>query len=163
MIVVANASALIGLSAIDRLDLLQARFPNGILIPDAVWHEVVEAGEGRPGAQAVRAAGWIRRQVVGNRAWVRLLRTELDEGEAEAIVLASELGAGMVLLDERDARRLAERVGLRVLGTVGILVWARRVGRIESLRAELDALEGRGRFRLSRTLRERALREVGEA
>ena len=163
MIAVANASVLIGLSAIDRLALLQVRFPDGIVIPDAVWQEVVEAGGSRPGAQAVRAAAWIHRQAAGNRAWIRLLRTELDEGEAEAIVLASERNADVVLLDERDARRLAERIGLRVLGTVGILVWARRVGQIASLRAELDALEGRGRFRLSKTLRERAPREAGEA
>ena len=78
-------------------------------------------------------------------------------------MLASELSAGVVLLDERDARRLAERIGLRVLGTVGVLVWARRVGQIASLRVELDALAGRGRFRLSQVLRDRALREVGEA
>jgi predicted nucleic acid-binding protein len=163
MIAVANASVLIGLSAIDRLALLQARFPDGIVIPDAVWREVVEAGGSRPGAHAVRVAPWIRRQAAGNLAWVRLLRTELDEGEAETIVLASELGAGVVLLDERDARRLAERIGLRVLGTVGILVWARRVGQIASLRVELDALTGRGRFWLSQVLRDRALREVGES
>jgi len=147
MIAVANASVLIGLSAIDRLALLLARFPGG----------------SRPGAHAVRGAPWIRRQAAGNPGWVRLLRTELDEGEAETIVLASELSAGVVLLDERDARRLAERIGLRVLGTVGILVWARRVGQIASLRVELDALAGRGRFRLSQVLRDRALREVGEA
>jgi len=100
---------------------------------------------------------------VPNPAWVRLLRAELDEGEAEAIVLAYEMGAGVVLLDERDARRTAERMGLRVLGTVGILVWAKRTGRVESLRADLDALVGRGRFRLSQALRDRALREAGEA
>jgi predicted nucleic acid-binding protein len=86
----------------------------------------------------------------------------LDEGEAEAIALASELGARVVLLDERDARRMAERIGLRVLGTVGVLVWAKRAGHIASLSAELDALEGRGRFRLSKALRERVLREVDE-
>jgi hypothetical protein len=111
MIAVANASVLIGLSAIDRLALLQARFPDGIVIPDAVWREVVEAGGSRPGAHAVRVAPWIRRQTAGNLAWVRLLRTELDEGEAETIVLASEVGAGVVLLDERDARRLASGSG----------------------------------------------------
>ncbi len=49
MIAVANASVLIGLSAIDRLALLQAQFPSGIVIPDAVWREVVEAGGDRPG------------------------------------------------------------------------------------------------------------------
>ena len=163
MIVVANASVLIGLSAIERLSLLQARFPDGIGVPEAVWREVVEGGGDRPGAHAVHTAGWIHRRPVQNSAWVRLLRAELDEGEAEAIVLAYEMGAGVVLLDERDARRTAERMGLRVLGTVGILVWAKRTGRVESLRTDLDALVGRGRFRLSQALRDRALREAGEA
>ena len=96
------------------------------------------------------------------REIAQLLEMELEEGEAEAIALAHEVGAEVVLLDERDARRAAKQLGLRVLGTVGILVWARRVGSLASLREALDALRTQARFRISRTLYEQALSEVGE-
>ena len=79
-----------------------------------------------------------------------------------AIALAHEIGAEVVLLDERDARRAAKQLGLRVLGTIGILMWGRRVGRLASLREALDALRAQARFRISRTLYEEALEEVGE-
>jgi len=160
--VVANASILIGLSSIGRLALLHKRFPDGVLIPPAVWKEVVEQGGERPGAREVVEANWITVRDVTAREIVQLLQMELEEGEAEAIALAHEVGAEIVLLDERDARRAAKQLGLRVLGTVGILLWARRVGKLASLRQALDALQTRAKFRISRTLYERALSEVGE-
>ena len=93
---------------------------------------------------------------------VTLLRSELDAGEAEAIALAQEVKADVVLLDERDARRVAMRLGLNVLGTVGLLIEAKRAGRLSSVREQLDALQNQAKFRLSRRLYERALRESGE-
>jgi uncharacterized protein len=53
-------------------------------------------------------------------------------------------------------------IGLKVLGTVGVLIWAKKVGKLESLKEELNALRGHGRFRIGREIYERALREVGE-
>lgn len=94
---------------------------------------------------------------------VALLRAEVDEGEAEAVALARERQIPVVLLDERDARRVAQRLSLQVLGTVGILVWARRVGTVVSLRDQLDSLQSRGRFHLSESVCQEALRAVGEA
>ena len=91
-----------------------------------------------------------------------VLRAELDEGEAEAIALCREAKAGTVLLDEKDARRAARRLGLTVLGTVGILIWARRTGRIARMSDQLSALQTRGKFRLSSAVCEEALRAVGE-
>lgn len=72
------------------------------------------------------------------------------------------MGAGIILLDERDARRAAKRMNLKVLGTVGILIWAKRVGKVQSLKEELNALRHQGRFRIGRRIFDRALREVGE-
>lgn len=162
MNIVSNASVLIGLSSIGRLSLLLERFPQGILIPEAVRREVVEEGEGRPGASEISEAKWIGVQKVGDRRIVDLLRTELDEGEAEAIVLAHEVGAKIILLDERDARRAAKRMNLKVLGTVGVLIWARKVGKLMTLKEQLDALREHGKFHISHAIYERALREVGE-
>jgi len=159
---VSDSSVLIALSSIGQLALLQHRFPQGVLIPEAVWREVVEAGGDRPGAQEVRAAGWIQRRTVEDQDYVRLLVTELDEGEAEAVVLARREGANVVLLDEKEARRVAGRLGLPVLGTVGLLIWARRRGLISSLGILLKALQEQGGFRLSRELCLEALHRVGE-
>lgn len=162
MKVVANSSVLIALSAIGRLSLLLERFPDGLLIPDAVWREVVETGRGRPGAPEVREASWIQRRAVRDWDYVRLLCTELDAGEAEAIALARQEQADVVLLDEKEARRVARRLGMRVLGTVGLLIWARQQGLIQNLREELQTLQERGGFRLSQEIYLAALREVGE-
>jgi len=159
---VADASVLIGLSSVGLLSLLHERFPEGVLIPPAVWREVVEQGGERPGAREVAETDWIIVHEVTTRQLVQLLEIELEEGEAEAITLASEVGAEVILLDERDARQVARRLGLRVLGTVGILIWAKRTRKITSLREALDALQTQAKFRIGKALYERALREVGE-
>jgi len=98
------------------------------LVPKAVWREVVEEGKGQPGAQEVANAGWIEVAEVKNRAVGEVLLAHLDRGEAEVIALAQERQADLVLLDEKEAREFAERLGLRVLGTLGLLVWAKREG-----------------------------------
>ena len=163
MSAVANSSVLIALSTIDQLALLPRRFPEGIAIPRAVWREVVETGEGQPGAEEVANSSWITVRDVKNTGLVSLLTWELDDGEAEAIALCQELGSDVLVLDEKDARRTARRLGLKVLGTVGLLIWAKRTGLLAtSLREQLDALRDQGRFRLSQTVYAEALRAVGE-
>ncbi len=162
MKVVSNSSALIGLSSIGKLSLLRERFQGGILIPTAVWREVVDEGAGRPGAREVSSANWIRVQNVEDRQIVRLLQGELDEGEAEAIALARQVNAKLILLDELNARRIAQRMNHYILGTIGILAWAKTTGKIDSLWEQLTALREQGKFRISQTLFERVLREAGE-
>ncbi len=146
MKVVCNSSVLISLSMIGQLELIHQRFPAG------VWREVVEDGQGRSGAQQVAAASWIEVSNVADSALVSLLKANLDAGEAEAIVLAKEQRADVVLLDEKDARVQAGKLGLSVLGTVGILIWAKRAHLIPNFRSLLDDLQRVGKFRLSRPL-----------
>lgn len=105
MKIVSNALVLIGLSSIGKLFVIRERFPQGILIPQAVRREVVDEGEGRPGSREISESEWIRVEKVSDARVVDLLHTELDRGEAEAIALAREVGASIILLDERDARR----------------------------------------------------------
>lgn len=162
MNVVANSSVLIAFSRIKQLDLLHCRFPEGIFIPEAVWREVVEGGKGKPGAREVSLASWIKVGRAEDERLVSLLRMELDEGEAEAIVLAYELGAELILLDEKAARRVARKLGLSVLGTVGILIWAKKAGWVSSLKECLDILQKEGKFRISSHVYNEALRSVGE-
>ncbi|MFH1742478.1 MAG: DUF3368 domain-containing protein [bacterium] len=159
---IANSSVLIALSTIHREGLLIQRFPEGILVPRSVWHEVVEQGSGQKGADRISAAPWITVLDVKDTELVSFLRLYIDQGEAEAIALFREEKAEVLLLDEKDARRVARHNGIPVLGTVGILIWAKRNGLIDSLSAELDALQEQGNFRLSQQVCQEALRTVGE-
>jgi predicted nucleic acid-binding protein len=164
MTVVSDTSVLIHLARIDRFGLLQRLYAE-ITVPDAVWQETVIEGEGRPGApelEAARTAGWVEvvsvRTDSGTR---RLLRQELDAGEADALTLADKIGAELVLLDESVARRRAKGLGLRKTGTVGILLRAKREGMIDELRPELDELRATS-FWIDETLYQRVLETVGE-
>jgi len=86
----------------------------GFRIPRAVYDEVVNAGKGRAGNIEVASADWIHCHQVSNSDIVVFLRTSLDAGEAEAIVLTREIGADLVLLDDRDSRNTAESVGMEL-------------------------------------------------
>ncbi len=160
-IVVSDSSPLIHLSQIGRLNLLKEFFGE-LLIPPAVYREVVVEGRGRPGSREVEEASWIRVVEIRNKHLKRVLQLLLDEGEAEAIALALEVNASLVLLDDREARLQAKRLGLRVTGTLGILLRAKKLGLIESLREELSKLKETG-FRISKNLEEEILRAAGES
>ena len=92
----------------------------------------------------------------------KILQLLLDEGEAEAIVLALEANVSLVLLDDREARLQAKRLEFRVVGTLGILLRAKKLGLIKSLREELNKLKETG-FRISESLEEEALKAAGES
>ena len=160
MIVVSDSSPLIALAAAGHLVLLRDLYGH-VLIPDAVRREVTEAGPALPGAEAVREAAWIERASVEDRALVTLLRQDVDAGEAEAIALALERGADLVLLDERLARRRAEALGLPYAGVVGVLIEAKAQGRLAAVGPVLDALRASG-FWLGEAVYRRALAIAGE-
>jgi len=163
--VISDSSTLIHLAAIDRLDLLQTFFQR-VTIPPAVWREVVEEGGGRAGAAEVaqaRQAGWISLAEPTDSALLRLLKRDLDDGEAEAISLSLEQGAALLLVDETDAREIADLYDLPKTGAVGLLIRAKKEGLIKLLGPELDKLLHRGGFWIGEALYHRALEAVGEA
>jgi len=143
MIVVANAGPLIALAGIGRIDLLKFLFEQ-IHIPTAVRDEVFSSQSGRPGAAEVATAGWVRVESVRDTTAVRILRERLDRGESEAIVLAIELSADLLLIDEARGRRIAEARGLNKTGTLGTLVMAKKRGLISNITPLLDELLARG-------------------
>lgn len=162
MIVVSNTSPLTSLAAIGQFDLLH-RLYGQVHIPEGVWLELSAEGRRWPGCDEVAAAQWIECRTVQNGSLVTALRRDLDRGEAEAIALALELQAGLVLLDEREGRRAAQRLGLRVLGVVGILLEAKARGKIKAVRPCLDDLRQTAGFFLDDVLYARALFLAGEA
>ena len=162
MSIVSNASPLINLARIGRLDLLRQLYGE-LSIPEAVWHEVVVQGSGQPGADEVKAATWITMQAVTNQALVRALQQELDAGEAEAIALALEGEAELLLMDEHLGRETARHLGLRYTGLIGVLIEAKRKGLIGAVKPLLDALRDIAGFRVRDALYECVLQDEGEA
>lgn len=156
MIVVSDSSPLVSLSAVGHLGLVRKLFGR-VLIPEVVYSEIVEHGAGRPGTREVAAATWIERHATSGRSLVALLKVDLDEGEDEAIALALEQDADVVLLDERRGRQRAEALGLRVTGAVGLLVEAKRQGHLAQVRPVLDALREEAGFWVSDRLYRRVL------
>ena len=161
MSVVSNASPLISLARIGKLDLLHQLYDE-LFIPEAVWHEVVIEGVGQPGADEVKAASWIKTQSVTNTPLVHALRQELDAGEAEAIVLTLETQAELLLMDERVGREVARHLGLRYTGLIGVLVEAKHKGVLSAVKPQLDELRNIAGFRISDALYVRVLQDEGE-
>lgn len=159
MRVVSNTSPLLNLAIIDRLDLVSQQL-GSVLIPTAVAHEL-KLEEERPGSRALRKAtdedGWIVLRQVGNETLCRALRLDLDHGEAEAIALALEAEADLVLIDEREGRRVAKSMGLKVTGLVGLLLQAYRQGQIPSIERELELLQEKAGFWLDSKLKNQIL------
>ena len=156
MVVVADTSPLIYLSRVGALNLLHDLFGE-VVEPRAVWVEVVEQRTAAPGLDALKSAEWLR---VVDREWPGV-DLGLDVGETAAILLAESLQADLLLIDERLGRRVAESRGLTVRGTLGVLVQARRAGRLPELRPLLETLVADG-FRISPGLIREALAAVGE-
>ncbi len=161
---ISDSSTLIHLAGIGRLELLK-EFYERILITPAVWKEVVEAGKERPGAREVKEAhksGWIEVITPSNESVVRLLERELHKGESEAIALGIERRPAVILLDELEARSVADVYGLRKTGVIGILIRAKLEGKVASLREELDRLRCEAGFWIGDELYWQALKVVAE-
>jgi predicted nucleic acid-binding protein len=143
--IISNASPLIALCSIERLQILKSLWKK-IVIPQAVYREVVEKGAGKTGAEVVASAcdEWIKVVTVKNLEEVRVLKTVLDEGEAEVIALGQELKAKLLLLDNREPRLFASGVNLNVIGTIGIVKLAWEKDLIDDPIIELQKLRFNG-------------------
>lgn len=160
MTIVSNSSPLIALSRIGQIELLPMLFGT-ILIPSAVYQEVVTQGIGQSGSKILQQASWLTVEAVADPGRVQYLLTTLDWGEAEALVLAQEQQARRLLLDEIKARALARQLGIPVIGTAGLLVLAKQRGHIAAVKPLLDALLA-NEFRLSSRVYQTALAQAGE-
>jgi len=163
MPVVSNTSPIMNLAIIGELSLLRDQFGE-VLIPGAVLEELRVKGN-LPGSQGVRdaiRAGWIRIEAVKQDPLVRAMQRDLDKGEAEAIALEMQVNAVWVLMDERDGRKAAKSMGLKVVGVLGILLKARREGRLRSLKQAMDRLREKAGFYVRADLYSTIIREWGK-
>ncbi len=147
--VVSNTSPLIVLSNTGELDLLRFLFGR-IAIPRGVAEEF---GEQLP--------EWIEVKDVQNQVVVSLLREKLHKGESEAIALAVELNAELVIIDDKTARNTASYLGLNVIGTAGLILLGKKKGYYKEIKPVVDNLTKKG-FRLSNDVMEQILKEAGE-
>jgi predicted nucleic acid-binding protein len=161
VIVVSNTTPLIGLAVVGQFDLLRQLFGR-IIIPEAVFAEAVLFGREQGGAkQEVTNADWIEVAAVSDRLAVDVLLDELDRGEAETIVLARELHADWVLMDEKKGRRKLVELKQNKVGTVGILLKGKQAGLLAEIGPYLEILRHQG-FSLSRRVVESALKQANE-
>lgn len=163
MIVISDTSVITNLAAIDQLQLLPQLYSQ-VSIPEAVYRELAEISPPVPGALEVQDALWLEVRQVTNRAIVERLQNEvrLDFGESEAIALALEVGADLLLIDERRGRAEADRLGVRITGLLGLLVEAKRKSLIVAVKPLMDALIVTSTFRVSLVLYNQILGLVDE-
>ncbi|VAW37668.1 hypothetical protein MNBD_CHLOROFLEXI01-2632 [hydrothermal vent metagenome] len=160
LVVISDATPLIALSKIKQLHYLADLFDT-IYVPQAVYDEITVSGKGRSGAQEIAQASWIIVRKIEDKSRVEYLLTQLDIGEAEAIVLAQEVNAGLLLVDERKARAVAQRLGFNVIGTVGLLLLLKEQGKISRIRPLLDKLRSLN-FRLSERVYNQVISQANE-
>ncbi|OIQ53429.1 DUF3368 domain-containing protein [Neomoorella thermoacetica] len=163
MKVIADTSMLIALSHLRQLGLAKKLWSK-VFIPEMVYEEVLCGGSGSPGVQEVESAvkaGWLTIQKVQSQREVAFLATILGPGESEVLVLGNELGADLLLIDEKKARRVAVQAGFEVLGVLGIINLAVSKGLIDrkGAPAMVDTLKNKG-FRLGEGLVEKFLKSL---
>jgi hypothetical protein len=154
--IVADSSPLIALARIGQLDLLHEIY-EAVVIPPAVEDEIERHPRGFEGSRPP----WIRLHWIENPSTVASFRNHLHRGESEVLALGVQLQLP-VLLDEADGRRVAFAAGLAVVGTLGVLILAKRQGMLERVDPEIARLHAEG-FRIGPGLIAEALRLAGEA
>jgi predicted nucleic acid-binding protein len=158
-LIIADASPLIGLAKIGRLQLIR-QLAREVWVPTAVWREIVECRPERSEVPVLKAAlaECVREP---DPKKFETFRLQADEGEAAALALAAQRPDALLLMDDQRGRRVAEREGFRYFGTLGFLLRAKREHLIESLSGEIDSLRSHGLYLDPLTIRQ-VLRAAGE-
>lgn len=162
MIVVSDTSPILNLARIGRLELLPQLYRQ-VLIPSAVFAELaVSERDPTPAIDPV-SMPWLIVAIAEDRNRVQELQKNLDAGEAEAIVLAIERRADLLLVDERRGRSTATAVGIAVTGLLGVVAKAEQAGLIDLAKPVLDHLIQIARFWIGPGLYKEVLAQLGEA
>lgn len=161
LLVVSNSSPIMNLAIIGQLHLIQELFGE-IIIPKEVWAELIIEGKGKSGTNEIEKAKWIKVVKAKNDSLVKTLTKDLDVGESAAIALAIERKANLLLLDETDARNLAEFYNLTKTGVLGILMRAKKRSLIKQIKPMLEKLRIQAHFWIKPDLYDAILSEMGE-
>ena len=161
MIVVSDTSPILNLARIDRLSILSALYPR-VLIPLGVDTELRKVPPGVVASINMARNSWLKVAPANDQEHVREIRTDLDLGEAEAIVLALERQADLLMVDERGGRRVATAMGLTVIGLLGVVAHAKQSGFIKKAKPVLDDLIHTARFWIGSELYSEVLARLNE-
>jgi predicted nucleic acid-binding protein len=145
MIIVSDTSVITNLYQIGQLDILEELFSE-IVIPQGVYEELEKLPEQKIQIDAIN---WITIREIKDEARYLQLRKTLDRGESESIVLAIELQADALLIDEKKGRKIARELGVEVTGLLGVLLEAKLEGIIEAIKPLMDDLIYQAEFRIS--------------
>lgn len=155
--VISNTTPVIALADIGQLDLLRKLYGK-IIIPTAVMEEI----QSEPARSLVlKSKDWIEVLPVSDKSNKSMYRARLHAGEVEVMILAQELNADLVLLDDNTAKKTAAYLGLHVAGTLGVLLFAKESGLIPKIAPVLSDLENDGFF-MSNTIKSLILKKAGE-
>jgi len=135
MKVVVNSTPIIALSFVNKLSILKDLFDE-VILPCSVFEEIAVAGKGKIGSKEVETADWLIILSPQQKEILPAFLLGLDKGELDVILLAREIGADLVLIDEKAGRKVAKALGLKVKGTLGLLLLAYRKGIINKTEAE---------------------------
>jgi uncharacterized protein len=161
LIVVSDTSPVLNLARIGRLELLPLLY-HQVLIPLTVHQELTTYQEDLPSGDDLASLPWLIVTSARDQKRVQELREDLDAGEAEAIVLAIERHADLLLVDERRGRRTATAAGLTVTGLLGVMARAKQAGLIDLAKPVLDELIHHARFWIGPELYAEVLAQLGE-
>ncbi|NES87667.1 MAG: DUF3368 domain-containing protein [Moorea sp. SIO2B7] len=148
MIIISNTSPINNLAEIGQLNILQNIY-NQIIIPKAVYNDLIHPGAGEIVINAVKNSDWIKVQSIQNQSMVKQLQNKINVGKAEAITLACEFNADQLIMDERLGRREAKGLGLNITGVLGVLVIAKNRNLITAVKPLIDDLIDNAVFRVS--------------
>jgi len=161
MIVVSDTSPISNLLMIGWLRILPEVYGK-VVIPDAVYEEVEALAQFGLSLHEFYTANWIERAMPTNMNAVSELLGNLDEGESEAIVLAEELDADFLLIDERLGWKAAQLRNIKTIGLLGTLVKAKEMGIVPAVKPLIDALREKAKFRMGEALVQHVLTIAGE-
>ncbi|MBT1708775.1 DUF3368 domain-containing protein [Fulvivirgaceae bacterium PWU5] len=148
-VVISDASCLIILDKINKIEILSDLYQNIITTPEVAK----EFGKSLP--------TWITLRESSDKNYQKVLEVSIDPGEASAIALSLNYSEPLLLLDDLKARKMAKKLGLVFTGTLGILVKAKKLGVISELKPVIDLIRNTD-FRISELLVDEILKEVGE-
>ena len=146
--IISDSTCLIALDRIGQLTLLKQLFEQ-IYVPTAVHREFG------------KKVNWIKVTSVHNPIAIKTLMIQIDAGESEVIALALEMQDCVAILDDKKARRIAQDIGLKITGTVGLLLKAKKDGLIDKIKPLLNQLNDAG-FHVGGILYQNALRLANE-
>ena len=158
--VVVNSSPLIALCGIGKLDLLRKIYGE-IAIPAAVYEEISAKHNSICKRNIDNSSTWIHVCQIQNNLAKKLFKARLHAGEVEAMILAQEQNADLLIIDDALAKKHAVYLGINVTGTLGVLIKARQIDLIDKLEPLLRQLQ-RNNIYISEGLVTYCLQKVGE-